>query len=99
MTEHIFQNYVYYRRNRDARLRYFHIHNKQWTKMKKFARVLGLRLPDARNYIDRRLRAWYIEVGLLETLPARQYSRRARTFIVPAERPQPLPDKGGPSLD
>lgn len=69
--------------------------------MKKFARTLRIRLPEARSYIDQKLRAWYIQEGFLEELPPRPYKQRGKLWksSEPAARPQPPLDKGDQSLD
>lgn len=95
----IYRNYIYYRRYRNRRLQYFHLHHKQWKKLKRFAKKLCISLPEARSYIDQKLREWYIQEGYLERLEKRPYGRRGRVLTVPAERQPPPLDKGDQSLD
>lgn len=79
--EAAYDHWVYYREHHKERLDYFRDHHAQWSKMKKFARATDLTLVDARNYIDRKLKGWYLEVGLLPKLPRQRYRQRRKIKV------------------
>lgn len=76
-----FENWQYYRDNIERRREYFKRHHAEWKNMKKFADATGMKLGDARNYIDKKLKSWYLEVGILKSLPKSSPRKRIRVWV------------------
>lgn len=104
MSRYNYNNYLYYRRHWQRRKRYFQDHHGKWKNMKKLAKKLQIRLPEARNLIDKALRPWYIQVGILDSTPPRKrrYSKTGKHVwrtTEPDERQPPPLGRDGQSLD